>query len=96
MNGRGPFKFQFKPLFVDNYFEWRNNIEAILRGKGLWKHFLPETDGTPTSAASTLPTSSMESNNPASMALAGVIVKKDDEQKKDLELTYILTSTDVS
>lgn len=31
-------KFQIKKLKADNYFAWSNDMEVILKGKGLWKY----------------------------------------------------------
>lgn len=32
-----PFKMRVKPLTANNYFVWSNEMEIILRGKGLWE-----------------------------------------------------------
>lgn len=35
---KDPFKFRVNPLTANNYFAWSNDMEIVLRGKGLWKY----------------------------------------------------------
>lgn len=44
MDEKENFKFRLSPLDSSNYFAWSNDLEVILRGRGLWK-YVEDQDG---------------------------------------------------
>lgn len=77
-------RFRISPLKTDNYYSWSNDLEVVLRGKGLWKFV--ETPYTECSA--TPETIDENSSGNESNAVETMI------QKRDLALAYIVTSID--
>lgn len=88
MDDRDHFKFRVTPLTAENYFAWSNDIEVVLRGKGLWKYVKPDVDcrAAPVRAVG----QESETTSDAERETQNEV----DEQKQDMALAYLLTSID--
>lgn len=71
------------PLSADNYFAWSNDMEIVLRGKGLPEY----VKGKVCQQNIALPEDSAKDS-------VNKMCTEVDEQNRDLALAYILTSID--
>ena len=87
-------KFRISPLTATNYYSWANDLEIVLRGKGLWKYVGSRSnqartdagaDGTQADTISKEAQQGGREESPPSEA---------ERQKQDLALAYIVTAID--
>lgn len=83
---RDPSKFRIVPLTTESYNSWSNEMEIVLRDKGLWKFVEKETPRlVETLRGASFPKVEHKEH------LTDAAICEADEQKEDLELAYFLT-----
>lgn len=85
MEEKDSFKFRVAPLTAETYYAWSHDMEAVLRGKGLWKFVTPQATQSDTSTEG--PENDQDVDEDRSQKEA---------QRRDLAFAYILTAVDGS
>lgn len=82
--------FRIAPLAAEVYYSWSDDLEVVLRRKRLLRFVGNDNATQPVSSSGDI--ASPESNTDDASAQCIKKPSETDEQKRDLVLTYILTS----